>query len=225
MNDVLPPPHVVCYVVHFDCMQNFMSHNQTMSCVGFIFWCMSEEEIVWTRLHVTIQTVFICVGFVSLCYMKVANLNFKRLFFFFLTNQTPRQFYIILHRTVFKVKHGLSACRVHRRGSSWVGRALDRHVADTGSIFKVWQRILLPESTFCTDSYDFHTPLHVLTCIIVCARVKDSAVHVRVWWIMETLKHPACTAGWVAWLCWSWLSLGKATWSSHRRNPMRTIQL
>ena len=27
---------------------------------------------------------------------------------------------------------------------------------------------------------------------------KDPVVHVRVWWIMETLKHPACTVGWVA---------------------------
>ena len=30
--------------------------------------------------------------------------------------------------------------------------------------------------------------------------VKDPVVHVRVQWIMETLKLPACTAGWVAWL-------------------------
>ena len=34
---------------------------------------------------------------------------------------------------------------------------------------------------------------------------KDSVVHVRVWWIMETLKHPARTVGWVAQLCCSWL--------------------
>ena len=27
--------------------------------------------------------------------------------------------------------------------------------------------------------------------------MKDPAVHVRVRWTMETLKHPACTAGWV----------------------------
>ena len=43
----------------------------------------------------------------------------------------------------------------------------------------------------------------------ICAYVKDHVVHVRVRWIMQTLKHPACTVGWVAPLCCSWLSLGK----------------
>ena len=41
--------------------------------------------------------------------------------------------------------------------------------------------------------------------------VKDPVVHVRVWWIIETLKHPACTVSWVARLCRSWLSPRKAT--------------
>ena len=30
--------------------------------------------------------------------------------------------------------------------------------------------------------------------------VKDPVAHVRVWWVMETLKHQACAVGWVAWL-------------------------
>ena len=42
---------------------------------------------------------------------------------------------------------------------------------------------------------------------------------------METLKHPACTLGWVARLCRSWLSPGKATRISHGRNPIWRIQL
>ena len=45
---------------------------------------------------------------------------------------------------------------------------------------------------------------------------------------METLKHPACTVGWVIWvarLCRSCLSPGKATRISHGRNPNGTIQL
>ena len=57
--------------------------------------------------------------------------------------------------------------------------------------------------------YGVRTPpqvqLHALTS--ACARIKDPVVHVRVWWITETLKHPACTVGWQAWLCRSWLSL------------------
>ena len=31
--------------------------------------------------------------------------------------------------------------------------------------------------------------------------VKNPVVHVRVRWIKETIKHPACTLGWVAQLC------------------------
>ena len=42
---------------------------------------------------------------------------------------------------------------------------------------------------------------------------------------MEMFKLPACTVGWVAQLCRSWLSLGKATWISHGRNFIGTIQL
>ena len=36
-----------------------------------------------------------------------------------------------------------------------------------------------------------------IACINICAHVKDPVVHVRVRWIMETLKHPAYTGGWV----------------------------
>ena len=64
-----------------------------------------------------------------------------------------------------------------------------------------------------------------IACIYICAHVKDTVVHVRVRWIMKTLKHPACTVGWVARLCRSWLSLRKATRISHGRNPIGTIQL
>ena len=31
--------------------------------------------------------------------------------------------------------------------------------------------------------------------IYICAHVNDPVVHVRVWWIMETLEHPARTGG------------------------------
>ena len=44
-----------------------------------------------------------------------------------------------------------------------------------------------------------------------CTQDKDHVVPVRVWWIMETQKYPACTLisyGWVARLCCRWLSLG-----------------
>ena len=79
--------------------------------------------------------------------------------------------------------------------------------------------IFLPQSTFGADSLmvSVHPP-----CTL---HVKDPTVYVRVRWTMETLKHPACTLGWVARLCRSWLSLGRATKISYWRNPIRTIQL
>ena len=54
--------------------------------------------------------------------------------------------------------------------------------------------------------------------------VKDHVVHVRVRWIMETLKHPACTVDWIRRSCRSWLSVEKATKIVEGRNSNRTIQ-
>ena len=63
---------------------------------------------------------------------------------------------------------------------------------------------------------------HALTSVRM---LKDPIVHVRVLRILETLKHPACTLGWVAHLCCSWLSQRNATRISHWRNPIGTIEL
>ena len=68
-------------------------------------------------------------------------------------------------------------------------------------------------------------PPRAIACIKICVHVNDSVVYARVWWIMETLKHPACTVRWVAQLCRSWLSPGKATRISHERNPIGTMHL
>ena len=53
------------------------------------------------------------------------------------------------------------------------------------------QGIFLPESTFSADSYGIYTPLCAIACIYICVHVKDPVIHVRVQWIIETLKHPA----------------------------------
>ena len=45
----------------------------------------------------------------------------------------------------------------------------------------------------CRLSYGVRTPPCAIACIYIRAHVKDPIVHVRVRWIMETLKHPACT--------------------------------
>ena len=56
----------------------------------------------------------------------------------------------------------------------------------------------LPESTFSADSLTWvRTPPCAIACNNICAHLKDPVVHVRVRWIVETLKHPACTVGWV----------------------------
>ena len=95
-------------------------------------------------------------------------------------------------------------------GCSSVGRAWDQHAADAGSI--PW----CSKGFFSQSQLSVQTLLRVsiyppcaTACINICAHIKDLLVHVRVWWIMETLKHPACTVGWVAQLCCSWLSLEK----------------
>ena len=67
------------------------------------------------------------------------------------------------------------------------------------------------------------TPPCAIACINLRAHVKYPVIHVRVWWIMETLKHSACTVGLVARFCRSLLSPGKAPRISHGRNPIRTI--
>ena len=58
-----------------------------------------------------------------------------------------------------------------------------------------------------------------------CTHGKDPVVHLRVRWVMETLKYPVWTVGWIARLCRSWFSPVKATRFSHGRSPSGTIDL
>ena len=106
-------------------------------------------------------------------------------------------------------------------------RASHLHAADAGSIPRCGKGFFsLPESSFSVDSLTgVRAPPCAMACIYICAHVKDLVVHVRVWWIKETLKHSACTVGRVARLCCSGLFPGKATRISHGRNPIGTIQL
>ena len=102
--------------------------------------------------------------------------------------------------------------------------ASDQQVANAGSIPWPSRGFFSYSQLSVQTPRDICTPSCSITCIYIRAYVKDPVVHVRVWRNMETLKHPACTVGWVAQLCRSWLSLGKAT---HWRNPtgIGTIQL
>ena len=50
----------------------------------------------------------------------------------------------------------------------------------------------------CRLSYSVHTLPCDITCIYIYAHIKDPIVHVRVWWIIKTLKHPECTLAPVA---------------------------
>ena len=61
----------------------------------------------------------------------------------------------------------------------------------------------------CRLSYGVRTPPCAIACIYIHAHDKKPVVRVRVRWIIETLKHPACTVSWVARLCLSWLSRGR----------------
>ena len=68
-------------------------------------------------------------------------------------------------------------------------RASDRQAADAGSI--PWCCM----GFFSQSQLSVQTLLHVSVhppcenaCVNICAHVKDTVVHVRIWWIVETLK-------------------------------------
>ena len=75
----------------------------------------------------------------------------------------------------------------------------------------------------CRLAYGVCTPPRGITCINICAHIKDCVLHVRVWWILKTLKHWACTVDCIARLWCSWFSLGKAT-PKYVRNPCEKSQ-
>ena len=68
-------------------------------------------------------------------------------------------------------------------------------------------RDFIPRVNFqCRLCYGARTPPCAITCVNICVHIKGPVARVRVRWIVGTLKHPACTIGWVAGLCHSWLS-------------------
>ena len=90
----------------------------------------------------------------------------------------------------------------------------------------VQQGTFLPQSTFSAGCFTcVRTPPCAMADMKTCKHVQDPVVHVRARWIMQTLKHPACTEGWVAPPCRCWLSLGIATRIFHGGNANGTIQL
>ena len=99
-------------------------------------------------------------------------------------------------------------------GCRSIGRASNRHAVDSGLIPRCGKGI------FSKSQILVLTLSCAIACINICVHVKDPVVHVRFRWIMDTLKHPACTVGWVARLRRSWLSRGKATPISHGKNTI-----
>ena len=90
----------------------------------------------------------------------------------------------------------------------------------------VRQGIFLPESTISADSLTVSVHPRVQSHAFTSVRtLKIPQSPVRVRWTMETLEHPACTVGWVARLCRSWLSPGKATRIFLGRNLIGSVQL
>ena len=107
---------------------------------------------------------------------------------------------------------------------SSVGRASDRHAVDASSIPRCGKGFFSESQLSVQTLLRCCTLPCAIACINICAHIKDPLVHVRIRWIMEALKHPACTVGWVARLCCSWLSPGKAIRISQGINPIGTIQ-
>ena len=132
--------------------------------------------------------------------------------------------------TYFFFKSGNSKC-ISNSLNVWGRDAAQLLQCQTGTLlmqvrFPGAARDFSPRVNFqCRLSYDVHTPTCVITYINICAHIKDPVVHVRVWLIMETKKHPVCTVDQVAWLCCSWLSPKTAPQISQGRNPNGTTEL
>ena len=77
-------------------------------------------------------------------------------------------------------------------------RAVDHHAPDASSIPQCCKGLFSRSQLSVKTLTCVCTPPCAVACINICAHVKDPVVHVRVRWIMETVKHPACTVGWVA---------------------------
>ena len=156
-------------------------------------------------------------------HLKLADFGLARVF----QNQGDRQY---SHQVATRSVPSLAVFGECESLLGWkwnsVCRALDRHATDLRVWFNGVAKDFSPRVHFpCRLSYRVRTPQCAIACIYICVHIKDPIVHVRVWWIMETLTHPACTVGWKAKLCCSWLSQGKATRISHGENPIGTIQL
>ena len=110
---------------------------------------------------------------------------------------------VIKSKTVLVREKKKSSCLFQKlissvgRGCSSVGRASDQLAAHAGLIPQCGKGYF-SQSPFRAVSHDVHTPQQAIACIYFYAYVKDPIVYVRIWWIMETLKHKACTIGWVA---------------------------
>ena len=76
-------------------------------------------------------------------------------------------------------------------------RASDRHAADAGSIPRCGKEFFFQSQRSVKTLLCVSVTPCSIACINICARVKDPVVHVRVRWIMETLKYPAWTVSWL----------------------------
>ena len=74
---------------------------------------------------------------------------------------------------------------------------LDWHAAGTGSIPRCGKGFFSRVNFQRRLAYSIHTSWCAIACIKICVHVKDPVVHVRVWWIVEAVKYPACIVGWV----------------------------
>ena len=127
-----------------------------------------------------------------------------------------------IHQSFVPLPVGLDLWAKAGWGCSSVGRASDGHTANAGSIPQYGKDFFFPRvKCYCRFSDGVRISPCATACINICAHVKDPVVHARVRRIVETLKQTAYTVGWVARLCRSWLSYGKAARISYGVNPNR----
>ena len=120
---------------------------------------------------------------------KKTNVQNKLLLFFFLSQFSPPPPFPVL-LILFGSAHSSAGGNVARLVQPWTVTPLTQ-VQFPGAAREFFSRVNFQ----CRLSDVVRALSCAIACINICADSKDPVVHVRVRWIMETLKHAARTVG------------------------------
>ena len=110
-----------------------------------------------------------------------------------LGNSTYFFFFLLLIPCDLEIKSRSRGGEVAQLVEQWTGTQLTQVQFPSGT-----RDFSLRVSFQCRLSYGVCTLPCAIGCIYICVHIKDPIIYVTVWWIMETLKHPACTVDLIA---------------------------